>query len=492
MSRNMLYRMILLTLACLVGSSPAAEKPSTTPAPWRPSAYHELFTDAELAKPHVQARSHDLCDFPFIDGQWEGILADSDGLVWFAFSSHSDDHHGQIFLYDPARDKVRHLADLGQVCGEKLADSAPQDKVHSQMFQDGQVIYCGTCEGHVVAGKPYAGGYWLAIDRKTGVVANLGKSITKDGLLCVGYDPWHKLLYGLTNRTGELTVFDPATRKERILGVPWQDVIDRWKASQDPQKPKEIWPRSLTLMITRDGKVYGAKPPACTFWRYDPDTGKIDNLPVDMPLPRDVAAARKALPQMAPLFGAAGPPGAGSPSADRQAQKDLADWQRSAAHLTLWDEQDHCFYFIRSFDQMLMRFFPPEGDQPACVEPVHQMGLTQRRYDQRLASCTLVTIGRTVYYTPYTGWGGVTHLQSYDLATRKFTDHGPIVVEGGRRVCEIHSLAAAKDGKLYAAAFVYSIQGADPVRPYAMRDKYPFHSRLVIIDPATDVKTPTP
>jgi hypothetical protein len=436
-------------------------------APFRPPAFHPLFTDAERARPHVQARSHDLYYWPYLDGQWEGIVCDPAGVVWFSVSTHSGTEHAQLFRYDPKAGRVVHVADLGQACGEKLTGNPPQDKIHGQMFVEGDAIYAGTCEGHAITGNPYRGGYWLKIDRKTGAITNLVAkpapnglrcSLSEDGLLCVGYDPWRKLLYGHTNRKGWLVSLHPATGEEKLLGVPYQDVIDAWRADPDPKKPAEIWPRGLTLMIARDGKVYGCKPPGCTFWCYDPASGKLQNVPVTVPLPADVAAGDKAA---------------------------LIRWQGSALHLTLWDETDQCFYCIRSNDEMLCRFYPPNGKAPGRLEPLQRMGLNEHRYGNHLASCTLVMSGRTLYYTPYTGWGGTANLQSYNLQTKEFVDYGPIVVEGGRRVNECHSMVAGTDGKLYLVAFVFSIDGQDPVNPWGMRDKYPFHPRLVIIDPGT-------
>jgi hypothetical protein len=171
--------------------------------------------------------------------------------------------------------------------------------------------------------------------------------------------------------------------------------------------------------------------------------------------------------------------------------KAVARWQSSALHLSVWDPVDRCFLVMRSYDEMLCRFFPPAGGRPGRVEPLQAMGYEQHRFGSRYPSCTLVLSGRTVYYTPYTGWGGVTSLRSYDLAKGVYTDHGPIVVEGDRRVNECHSLAVGADGKLYLVAFVFSIEGRDPVNPWGMRDKYPFHPRLVIIDPAQDSRPGT-
>jgi hypothetical protein len=469
------------TVVMLAGPALAAEGPKQKGSwrRWRPKDYRDTFTAEEKTRPYVQATTHDLHEFPFIDGQWEGILADSDGDVWFAVSSHSDELPGQLFVYKREADKVYHVADLGQATGEKLTGNPPQDKIHSQMFQEGEYIYCGTCEGHAIRGNPYKGGYWLRIHRNTGVVENLGKSITNDGLLCVSYDPIRKVLYGHTNRTGELTVFDPATRKERICGVPWQDVIDRWKADPSPKKPKEIWPRGLTHMITTDGRVFGVKRPPGTFWCYDPRTDEITTFRAEMPLPREVAE----LPDSDAGL---------SPKENKARARTLKQWRHSAFHLHWWDEQDGCFYIIRSFDQMLCRFHPPsaDGERAARVECIHEMGGRERLWGNRPAACTLVMHDRTVYYTPTTGWGGIAYLTSYDLKKDKFTDHGPIITEGDRRVCEIHSLDVGADGKLYMVAFTYNIENEDPDRPWSRRGRWTFHPRFAIIDPETDCITP--
>lgn len=416
-------------------------------ADWRPPAYKPLFAEAERAQPHVVGRSLALYDWPYLDGQWEGIRCASDGNVYFSVSSHDKMRHAQVFRYLAKQDRIEHLADLGEACGETEMKSAPQDKIHSQMFDADKVIYAGTCEGHSYKDLPYQGGYWLAIDKQSGELRNLGKSISNDGLICVGYDRANKLLYGHTNRYGRLVVFDPATRQEKDLGFPWEGAGAKW-------------PRGLTIMIGKDGRVYGARPPNCSFWEYNPATGRIRTLPVKTPLPKEVAAGDA---------------------------KAVEQFRQSAAHLTLWNEQDQCFYFIRSFDGALCRFFPPSGKTPARVEFVRLLRPDiPRRYGNRHAACTLAIHDRTVYYTPYTGWGGETHLVSYQLDAKTYKHHGPIIVEGNRRVNECQSLDVGADGKLYLVAFVFSIEGVDPERPNAMRDKYPFHPRLVIIDPSRD------
>jgi hypothetical protein len=275
----------------------------------------------------------------------------------------------------------------------------------------------------------------------------MAESTSGEGLYAMAYDRTRKVLYAHTNLRGKLLSFDPATGRERLLGVPWAGVEARW-------------PRGLTLMVAPDGRVYGSKP-GTVIWQYDPETRKIRDLDLENPRPPD-------------------------PDAERSAAEEYPESQ--GLRMTVWDEAGRCFYAIRGADEMLVRFVPPGLGRKPRLDAVHKMGLSDHRYGSRYAPCTLVLLGRTLYFTPYTGWGGVAHLQSYDLETKRFADHGQIVARGNRRVAECQSLAAGKDGRLYLVAFVYSREGIDPARPYALRDGYPFHPRFAIIDPARDCR----
>ncbi len=420
---------------------------------WEPNAYKKRFTDEERKQRHVAGTSYDLKKWPFLDGQWEGSLYASDGNVYFSVSTHDKTKHAQVFRFLPDEKKIEHLADLGKVTGHTDLDVPTQDKIHSRMFESGKYIYCGTTGGHATYKIPHPGGYWIRINKKTGNVKSLGRSVTRDGLITVGYDRKRNLLYGHTNQDGLFSVFDPETTNERILGFPWHG------------SDKE-WPRALTLMVPpgHGGTVYGFRPPHSSVWEYDPATGKIRTLDVTMPVPDDVK------------------------NGGDEIQK---EWRNHAGMMTRWNEEDQCIYFIRSFDGALCKFVPPSDDgTEAKLEVVHDDMRPDipRRYGNRHPACTLVIHDRTAYYTPYTGWGGEAHLTSYDLDSGEFTHHGPIVVEKGRRVNESQSMSVGPDGKLYIVAFVFSIKGEDPVRKNAMRGKYPFHPRLVVVDPEEDTR----
>lgn len=425
-----------------------------------PKAYRDLFTDAERQQPHVQARSYTMHEWPFIDGQWEGITTDPKGRVWFSVSSHSPTEHAQLFMFDPEEDRVRHIADVGQVVGEKLSDGPPQDKIHARMYADGRYIYTASCDGGG-KGSPFEGGYWLKIDTRTGQVINLGRSISGDGIIAAGYDAKRGKLYGHTNHKGRLVVYDLQTGKERDLGFPWEGV-DR------------DWPRGIDLMVAPDGKVFGLRPPRCSIWQYDPQTDKLSVLDIDMPTPADVEGRESERP---------------NPFRDKiKPEKIVEHWNNSAGHMSFWDDKQQCFWFLRGHDQMLMKFYPPTDEQQPRVEAVEQMGQGYTRFGNFPASCTLeMDQDRTIWYTPGTGWGGEAHLQSYNVETGEFRHYGPIVTDVGRRVTESHAMTIGKDGRIYLVAFVFSVEGEDPVRKWAGRGKWPFHARLLVIDPDKDL-----
>lgn len=419
--------------------------------------FREPMTDPGEQGPYVQAKSHTMYAWPFIDGQWEGITVDERGRVWYSVSSHSPTEHAQLFMYDPEADRVRHIADIGQAVGEKLTDGPTQDKIHARMFADGRYIYTATCDGGG-KGSPFQGGYWLKIDTRTGQVINLGKTISDDGIIAMGYDAKRGKLYGHTNHKGRLVVYDLSSGEERDLGFPYQD-------------DEADWPRGIDVMVAPDGKVFGLRPPRCTIWQYDPQTDEITTVDVDMPTPADVAGE---------------PSRRDNPHRDRMPRERIEEhWDRSSGHMSFWDDAEQCFWFLRSHDQMLMKFYPPIDGRTPRVEAVEQMGRGYTRYKNFPASCTLeMDHNRTIWYTPGTGWGEQAYLQSYNVETGQFQDHGPMITDGGRRITENHSLAIGPDGTLYMVGFVFNLEGSpDPAREWAVRGKWPFHARFLIVDP---------
>ena len=71
------------------------------------------------------------------------------------------------------------------------------------------------------------------------------------------------------------------------------------------------------------------------------------------------------------------------------------------------------------------------------------------------------------------------HYVTYDLATKKRTDHGPLMAPGERRVCHADTLAILPDGRLFSLAWVETV---DPARIEAMKSiaqGRPLYSKII-------------
>lgn len=412
--------------------------------------YMPTFTKQEFAQAHVRASSRTLPQ-DFVDGQWEGIIAASDGRTYFSVSCHGPDNNAQFYRYDPKTGRVEHLADVGVWCG--YADSPGkrnmQGKIHSNIFEYKGKLYCTTTSAHATLDHPYPGGHFLSYDLATGQAENLGK-VDYDGqggLLSAVFDPVYERLYAIHQHRTTLVYYDLKTKKIVEVGP----IEDGGMQCRSPI----VDAQGVLYGSTRDGMIY----------RYDPKTESRGCLLTR--IPHDPAAKQP------------------EPSTDPQ----VLSWQTTHWVPMVWDPVGQWWYGVRGNDEYLFRFRPPADAKSHIgeVEGLAPFGFQPSAQGQpRFASLGLTLRGRTLYYCSYPLWQSMAHLMSYDIETGKATDHGPIVVEGGRRVSEIHSLVVGADGKLHGVAMVWSIPGQDPAKPWANRAQCYFHSRFVVIDPERD------
>ena len=79
------------------------------------------------------------------DGQWQGIVAASDGACYFGSSSHSLEHGGGFFRFDPNTKQFDVLAeDLTQLVGDDITKNTPQGKCHSPIIDINGTLYLST------------------------------------------------------------------------------------------------------------------------------------------------------------------------------------------------------------------------------------------------------------------------------------------------------------------------------------------------------------
>jgi len=410
--------------------------------------YMPLFGAGEAAGCHVQAKSHALPQ-DFVDGQWQGIIAASDGNTYFGVSCHGPDNNAQFYRYDPRTDNVKHVADVGVWCG--YTDSPgrynAQGKIHSNIFEHKGKLYCTTTSAHADLSRPYPGGHFLAYDLKTGACENLGRVNRGDGkwgLLAAVFDPVYERLYAV-HQLGTLYYYD--IRRKAVVEV-------------GPVENGEWQCRGL--ICDTNGVVYGGEHDGMIY-RYDPRTEVVSCLLTRVP--HDPAVVQPTGPSKIP--------------------NDWS-WHTTRWEQMVWDPATSWWYGVRGNDEYLFRFRPPADPRRHTGEAEGLGSFAYPGKKSRNSSLGLALLGRSLYYCSYPVWTSMAHLMSYNIDTGKMTHHGPIVVEGGRRVSELQSLVAGADGKLHGVAMVWSIQGKDPAKPWAERAQCYFHPRFVIIDPARD------
>ncbi len=408
------------------------------------------FTTSEYCARHVRASSFAVPK-DFVDGQWNGIIAASDGRTYFSFSSHSPSNSAQFYRFDPAKAKVEHLKDVAEWCGQ--ADSIgkwnAQGKIHSQLFEADGALYGSTTPAHMTLDKPYAGGHFLRYDLKTGACTNLGLfPDSRGGLLTMLYEPVKKRLYGISQGNQTLCYYDLATGTVTNLG----------SCQENPMQTR-------TLIADAQGNVYGCDWDR-RIWRYRADENRIELLPTR--LPHDPAASQ--------------------PTPPKPGEKASQAWMTTVWAAMEWDPKTKWWYGVSGNDEYLFRFRPPaRRSDKARVEGLAPFGFRPSAEQPRFASHGLARRGRELFYCSYPIWRPMAHLMRYHIDTGVVTDLGPIVTDGGRRVSEIHSLVVGSDGKLHAAAMVWSLDNhRDPAKPWGNRGGCFFHARFLVIDPDRD------
>lgn len=208
---------VLLVILASVFASSCSQKPDSS-AEELPTRYiHEKdFTDESI----LQTEMFDA-GFNEGDGNWRCVFAASDGKIYYVICCHRIDTHAQMYSMDPTTKKVEHIADLGEVLGEKGKMFVPQGKVHVKFFELDKKLYFATHMGYykpagstieapgIAKGyQPYQGGHFLSYDLNTGEFKDLGKAPMEEGIVTMNMDKERKRLYGLTWPGGHFLTYD--------------------------------------------------------------------------------------------------------------------------------------------------------------------------------------------------------------------------------------------------------------------------------------------
>src|SRR5689334_9720531 len=142
---------------------------------------------------------------------FNGMLAASDGKIYYVLCAESIDTGAQMYVYDPATNRIEHLADLTQAVGEKGTHAIPQGKSHVNFVEWQGKLYFSTHVGYytIVNGretmgvpppgyKQYPGGHFMVYDMASGKLQSLAKASAGQGIIDFSMDGQRGRLYGLT------------------------------------------------------------------------------------------------------------------------------------------------------------------------------------------------------------------------------------------------------------------------------------------------------
>ena len=79
---------------------------------------------------------------------YNGMLAASDGKIYYVLSSTEYNIAGQMYSYDPATGAIKHLGDLTEACGEKEMKVISQGKSHVNFVEHAGKLYFATHLGY--------------------------------------------------------------------------------------------------------------------------------------------------------------------------------------------------------------------------------------------------------------------------------------------------------------------------------------------------------
>jgi len=394
------------------------------------------------------ARTHDS-GFALAHDTYNGMSTGSDGKIYYVLCSESHKVGAQMYAYDPQADRIQHLGDLTEACGEKGARTIVQGKSHvnfveskGKLFFATHIGYYSLIDGMEKIGippagwKPYPGGHFLSYDMTTGRFQDLARAPHGEGILSMTMDTQRGRLYGLTWPTGYFIRYDLATQNLKNFGP-----ISR-KGENGKGDEYRTLCRSL-VVDSQDGSVFYTTGDGDIFaYRYAQDT-------IERVQGEDMKKD---------YVGLYDPTSAGHMA---------YNWRQ-----TVWYEPGRAVYGVHGNSGYLFRF-DSQGPRVDILErltslPSKRSGM----YDQfsyGYLGFTLGPDGHTLYYLTggpvyvdgkrvagksETAMGeskGIEnlHLVTYHIPQAQYQDHGPIFFANGERPAYVNSIAVGKDGTVY-------------------------------------------
>lgn len=412
----------------------------------------------DLPGPRCKVRSFNLDAIRSnLDGQWQGIVAASDGRVYFADSTHSGHQGGSVFRYDPAAGKLDMLVpDITVACGEDPAVN-PQGKMHADFVEHRGWVYLATHYSSEYPGawETYTGAHVLGLEMATGKTRDFG--VIHPGYTIysgIGVDPSRDRIYAVTEPiSGEQAA--ATNGGTRIYAI---DIKSGAKKDLGVLN-KVIHDSSSSFFVDRKGDCwFSLRSDTGAFYRVNGETLKIDRYADALPKPGDTP------------------------------------WEDS--NTMIWSRPigDGSRCVLLKGDRWLWQFDSTKPMDKAFT----------RLAEVGPAGLGTALAGNRVYFVRsadpkpragrYFDKRDDHHLYSVAIDGKDVTDHGLIEDAEGRRPWRIHSLAADGAGRVFMTGDWYCLTDTEGMRRYAgEKDGKPVYQQLrrgqffAVWDPASPV-----
>lgn len=388
-------------------------------------------------------------EFPLSHDTYNGIHCASDGNIYYVLCSISKDEGGKMYCFNPSTQEIKVCGDLTEICGEKGLKTIPQGKSHVTFIEIDGKLFFSTHVGYYdlvdnrdmlgsppVGYKPYPGGHILSYDLKEKDFKDYGVAPGKEGILTMNMDTARGMIYGITWPTGYFFRYDINKQEMKDFGA-----ISHGGENGIGDKFRVL---CRTIAINpNDGAAYFSTSEGNIF-KCDSNADKLELVGEEL-LKKD-------------YFGLYEPTEPGHMA---------YNWRQ-----IFWHEPSQLFYGVHGNSGYLFSF-DPQGNKVELLERV--TSVPSRRsgmYDQFSYGYLGFTLGRdnkTIYYLTgapvfedgkrvlgkrSTGKGeakGLEHLHliTYDLVSRIYRDHGPILFENGQSPLYVNSITIGLDGTIY-------------------------------------------
>jgi hypothetical protein len=394
---------------------------------------------------------------------WSALYVASNNKIYIGLCTHADS--ATLYEFDPATEKMRLLANLSDIAGERGRGVWTTGKIHVQMQElDGWVYFGALCEDN---GPPafdfssYGGVHWYRVEMATGKLEQLGRITRYWGLLGQAMDKSRRLIYGL-GEDGRLYRYH--------INDDWTEELGR----------VDDWDVCRTIFADDDGNIYGSYAGG-HIWKLDAATNRIIDFDY-LKLPIVNQSRTMANPML-----------------DRRAQ-----WR-----IVQWDSVDKAAYGIVCGSNQLFRFSVRDGTEGSITLLTEMCAPPFRGGDPfKVPSATLAMAisqaERKVYYLPVlegdfdygyvnldptSSHGSTTDelpllswMVTYDLKTGERHDLGLLRTADGRYAYGQAGAKVDARGRLWFVGAFAEPDPAHAARPGA--DKFPYSMGLGCYDPA--------